>query len=108
MYVCCSKELTPEKIEEIYLIFKDYMVSSNNIITLNEIDDFIHRPENIDILKKHYKLWIESTGVLQDVFNSDIFIDCEVLLSNIQNETKMFVQTSAYQLIPLLFLPPLR
>lgn len=95
-YVCCSKVLSPQKTKEIFDLFSDYMDSPANIITLNEIDDFLTNPKNIEILKKHYKLWIESTGILQDIASGDTFIDCEVLLSNINKEQSLFVQTEAY------------
>ncbi len=95
-YVCCSKALSPKKISEIFNLFSGYMDSPANIITLNEIDDFLTCPKNIEILKKHYKLWIESTGILQDIASGDTFIDCEVLLSNINKEKSLFVQTEAY------------
>ncbi len=95
-YICCSTELTPQKVQEIYSIFSEYMDSPSNIITLNEIDDFLNKDDNIEILKKHYKLWIESTGILQNIANNDLFVDCEALLSNIHKDEKLFVQTSAY------------
>jgi hypothetical protein len=40
-YVCCSKELSAKKICEINAMFSDYMDSDKNIITLNEIEDFL-------------------------------------------------------------------
>lgn len=73
-YICCSKKLSPQKIDEIYRLFSKYMNSPSNIITLNEIDDFLNDPKNIEILKKHYKLWIESTGILQEIGNTHIFM----------------------------------
>ena len=45
---------------------------------------------------KHYKLWIELTGILQNIVNGETFIDCEVLLSSIENDKKFFVQTQAF------------
>ena len=95
-YICCSKELSPQKVNEIYQLFSSYMSSTSNIITLNEIDDFLNDPVNIEVLKKHYKLWIESTGILQDIGNTNVFIDCETLLADIENEKNLFVKTSAY------------
>lgn len=95
-YICCSKELSPQKVDEIFKLFADYMDSPSNIITLNEIDDFLTAPENTEILKKHFKLWIESTGILQDIGNTDVFIDCESLLANIKTEEKLFVKTTAF------------
>lgn len=95
-YICCSANLSPQKVNEIFQLFSQYMGSPANVITLNEIDDFLNDPANIEILKKHYKLWIESTGILNDIFNSDIFVDCETLLADIENQKKLFVQTSAF------------
>lgn len=95
-YICCSKELSPQKVDEIYQLFSGYMNSTANIITLNEIDDFLNAPENIEILKKHYKLWIESTGILQEIGNTNVFVDCETLLADIENEKNLFVKTTAF------------
>ena len=96
-YVCCSKELTPQNVQEIYEVFKDYMDSDANIISLIEIEEFLQKPENIDVLKKHYKLWIDSTNILQDILTNNICIDCEALMCDIEKEVKFFVKTSAYE-----------
>ena len=95
-YICCSKSLIPMKIEEIYNLFFDFMDSPSNVVTLDDIDSFLISEENINVLKKHYKLWIESTGVLQSIVNGETFIDCEVLLSSIERDKKFFVQTQAF------------
>lgn len=96
-YICCSRNLTPENIKDLFLHFSDYMSSDKNIITLNEIEDFLQSAENNDILSKHYKLWIDSVGILQQIQNTDIFIDCEVLLSNIEKEKRFFVKTQVFE-----------
>lgn len=95
-YVCCSKELSHERISEIYHTYRDYMDSDANIITLIEIDSFLMKPENADILREHYKLWISSTNILSEIYNNDIFIDCETLLADIEREKQLFVRTNAY------------
>ena len=48
-YICCSKELSPQKVDEIYQLFSAYMSSTSNIITLNEIDHFLNDSANIEI-----------------------------------------------------------
>lgn len=95
-YVCCAKCLSPMKVSDVYELFSDYMDSEENILTLNEIEDFLNQPENRDVLERHFKLWIESTGVLQSVLDGDIFVDSEVLIANAKEEMKLFVPTSAY------------
>ena len=95
-YVCCSKELTPQNTNDIYAMFSEYMESPNNIITIIEINDFLEKEENVDILRKHFKLWIESTNILTSIFTNDICIDSDVLLSDIKESVHMFVKTTAY------------
>ena len=48
-------------------MFSDYMESANDIMSLIDIDDFLECPENMDIVRKHYKLWLESTEILGEV-----------------------------------------
>ncbi|MEC1719041.1 nSTAND3 domain-containing NTPase [Schinkia azotoformans] len=95
-FVCCGMVLTDSNIEEIYGMFKDFMESDKNIITLREIDEFLQKTENSDVVRKHYKLWLYSSNILNEIFNQDIFIDCESLLSDIEEECKFFVQTNIY------------
>lgn len=95
-YICCSKELSPSKVNELYRCFHEYMESDRNIITILEIDDYLNRPENRDILKKHFKLWIDSTGILEELSNDRIFVDCEALLSDADAMHKLFVRTAAF------------
>ena len=95
-YVCCCKPLSPDVTREIYEMFADYMESVNNIQTILEIDEFLQNKENADILEKHYKLWVESTGVLQNLYNRDVFVDSEVLMSDVGEDMKVFVQTTAF------------
>ena len=96
-YICCSKELTVQNKSEIYELFAKYMGSTANIITLIEINDFLNKEENADILHRHFKLWIESTNILKDTFTNDIWIDSEVLLNDIKENIKIFVETGLYK-----------
>lgn len=95
-YVCISKELNPMQLDEIYEMFKKYMKDSSNIITIKEIDNFLQKPENQEVLEKHFKLWLSATRVLEKIGQNDIFIDCESLLDNINDEVKYFVRTSMF------------
>lgn len=95
-YICCGIKLTAQNKREIYDMFSDYMKSANDIMSLIDIDDFLEYSENLDIVRKHYKLWLESTNILSMVFNQSIFIDCESLLYDIEEDSRRFVETSCY------------
>ena len=95
-YICCSKELSDPSIKGLYQHFATYMDSSWNIVTLTEIDDFLKKPENRDILEKHFKLWLDDTGILNQLCNDDIFVDCEVLLADVEARQHRFVRTRIF------------
>lgn len=95
-HICCSRELSVENIKELYLHFGSYMDSDNNIVTVLEIDDFLKKEENRDILRKHFKLWLDDTGILQDLGNDEIFVDCEAFLDDAEDLHKLFVCTNAF------------
>ena len=92
-YVCCGKKLTAQNISEIYQLFSGYMDDAEAVVDLMEIDSFLHKKENADILERHYKLWLESTNVLERLGNQDIAIDCDAFFYQIEKEQKLFVRT---------------
>lgn len=98
-YVCCScsQSITSNNINEIYNLFEDYMESKDNIMTIEDIDKFLNEPCNVEIVRKNFKLWISASNILSEIFNQNIFIDCDVLLSDIAEESKYFVQTDLYE-----------
>ena len=96
-YVCCAKQLTAQNISEIYQLFSDYMDDAEAVVDLVEIDSFLHQKENADILERHYKLWLESTSVLEQLGNQDIAIDCDAFFYQIEKEQKLFVKTKYYE-----------
>ena len=95
-FICCSKELSDPSIKGLYQHFAAYMESSWNIVTLTEIDDFLKKPENRDILEKHFKLWLDDTGILKQLCNDEIFVDCEVLLAGVEKKQNRFVCTRVF------------
>lgn len=96
-YVCSALELTPANKTEIFDLFAEYMEGSCNILSLNDIDEYLQDPANMDIVRKHYKLWLESANILEEIDSRDIFIDCETLLYNIKEEQREFVETFSYR-----------
>lgn len=95
-YICISSSLNPMQIDEIYKMFKKYMSNDSNIITIKEIDDFLQKGQNQEIVDKHFKLWLSASNILEKIGQNDIFIDCESLLDNINEEVKYFVKTNMF------------
>ncbi|PSL41573.1 restriction endonuclease [Planomicrobium soli] len=95
-YIFTSQSLTPQNIKEVYSLFQDYMKSEKNIITREDIDRFLESEDNLDILRSQFKLWVVTDHVLKDYLNQEVFIDSEVLISDIEEELKYFVQTDIF------------
>ncbi len=93
-YVFCSLALSPDNVAEIYDMFSEYMDSEDNIIGLGEIQKYLE--EHFEIVEKHYKLWLESSKVLTQLYNRAVFIDCDALMCDIEEQAKTFVKTFYY------------
>lgn len=95
-YVCCSVGLTNQQKREIASFFPKRMKDISFIIDKVEIDDFLSKEENKEIVEKNYKLWLCSTNVLSTIQNHHVFVDCSEILSDVEKYTKLFVTTKAY------------
>lgn len=96
-YVCTSRDLTRANIEKIYQLFKKYMKSTDQIIDGTQINDFLKKEENIDIINKNYKIWLSDSKLIGLMTNRDVFIDSEELMIDIERDSKLFVETNAYR-----------
>lgn len=97
-YIITSYDLTRDNKKEIYELFKDFMLDDSHIIGGIEINDFLEKEENIDIVKRNFKLWLCASNVLSLICNQNIFIDCEDLMQDIEEQIKLFVETQAYHI----------
>ena len=77
--------MTKENKNTIYNLFCDYMEDTSFIVDINDIDNFLSKEDNKDIVKRHYKLWLCASNVLSLITNQNVFIDCDELLDDIEN-----------------------
>ena len=97
-YLITSLKLSRnDKIEIIEIIGENFMKDISHIISYEDINKFLDNPKNIDILKKHYKLWLFSTNVFELIQNRDILFDEEMFMSEIEEESQKFVKTDFYE-----------
>ena len=64
-YLIVSTKLTPANENTIIKMFDKYITSSEQIISYNEIEQFLDADKNIDILKKNSKLWLTSYKIIE-------------------------------------------
>jgi len=97
-YIFIGREMSPQNIQIIYEELKPFLKSKEDIFTIKEINELLSMEEYSDIIRQHIKLWLCSTNILDQINNRNIFIDCEILLDNIQEDVKLFVQTELYKI----------
>lgn len=96
-YVFTSCSLTPQRVSEIQELFEGYMMTTENIVTATEINDFLEKQCNQDILGKHFKLWLTSTNILDLKLNRDIWVDSQDLMQKIKDDSKLYVETDCFR-----------
>lgn len=96
-YLFTSKSLTASKIDEIYSIFEKYMPSKNYIFDGTRLNNLLDKEEYKDVVRKHIKLWMVSSNVMDIVMNHDVYIDSEYVFDEIEKESELYVETSNYQ-----------
>ncbi len=95
-YLVTSLSLSQKNIQDIYTLFADYMSSPANIITREELNNFLLAEENSDLFRKYFQLWLNAGIILDQHFAKDIWIDAQDLLERIKLKSNYYVYTDSY------------
>ena len=60
------------------------------------LDELLSLPEYLPILRKHFKLWVAGTNVLQMMRDRSVDIDTDVFLQEIEEHRDLYIQTSIF------------
>ena len=81
-----SMGLTPKQKDKIYNLFKPFVNSPSDIFGKDEINGLLNK--HIEIEKKHFKLWLSSVGILEEVLLSKIKNISREALFNINEDSR--------------------
>lgn len=95
-YVVTSASLPAARKNEIYEMFSGFMKDASNIISREDIEDLLQSSEYEGVVKKHFKLWLHSTNILESIYCGDVLEDSQVFIESTRENEKFFVQTRAY------------
>lgn len=87
-----SKQLSRTEKTKIKEALHPYIESESDIFGQEDLNDFLS--QNPEIEKKHYKLWITSSTVLQHILNKAALDRSNSSLAQIKEICKLYVQTS--------------
>lgn len=88
-----SKKISRKNKQEIKEIFKPYINTERDIWGLEDLNTFLSKRENQDIVEKNYKLWITSTSVLDILYNNAIKGRSQFTIREIEEKAYRYVVT---------------
>lgn len=88
-FLVTSCSLTPANKESIKSILSPHLASTDDILGADDLDSLIK--DYPHILRKHYKLWLESTEELDFILNQEFYNRSNNALERIKENLKLFV-----------------
>ncbi|MEZ6964611.1 restriction endonuclease [Aeromonas sp. S9(2024)] len=89
-----SLELSRANKIQIKNLLSPYLLTESDIFGNEDLNDILSK--NIDVERKHYKLWISSTNVLTTILNSAIIGRSRYKLEEIVEESRKYVVTQSH------------
>ena len=88
-----SKALSRINKKEILNIFKPYIQTERDIWGKEDLNLFLSKKENQDVVERNYKLWITSTSVLDILINNAIKGRSQFTIRDIEEKSFRYVVT---------------
>lgn len=86
-----SIDATPLQKDKIIELFKPYIKNTRDVILRGDIEDLIDN--NVDLLKRNYKLWFTSASVLEILNGKKVSKRSQHLKKQISDKAKFYVET---------------
>ena len=83
-YVVTSVGLTPRNKDDIKELFAPYIKDTTQILGSNDINNLLGTFDDVE--KKHYKLWLTSTNILQSIINKEVINWSDFELQHIKQQ----------------------
>jgi hypothetical protein len=92
-----SKKLSRQNKQEIKAIFHPFILSEADIYGYEDLNTFLSKKENQDIVERNYKLWITSTSVLDLIYNNAIKGRSESTIREIEENAYKYAITENHK-----------
>lgn len=95
-FLFTTQRVARNKQEELLSIAMKAGFNRFTILERESINDILEEERCRNIVRKHFKLWLNHTSILSEIDNREKFIDCEVFLDGAVEQRQLFVQTSIF------------
>lgn len=92
-----SKELSRKNKQEIKGIFNPYIKSVKDIWGIEDLNAFLSKKQNQDIVEQNFKLWLTSTSVLDLIYNNAIKGRSESTINEIKEKAYKYALTENHK-----------
>jgi hypothetical protein len=89
-----SLGLTPLQKDELLVLYKPFIITAGDVLGCEDINDLLARHPKIE--RQHFKLWMTSTVVLEQMLNSKIQNASRDELEKIQEHAKYYVKNESF------------
>jgi len=89
-----SAGLTPPNKADILKLFHPYILSTDDILGRDDINNLLGTYKHIEA--KYYKLWLTSVNILQKILHSRIYNQSSFELEDIKEHVKLYVQNDSF------------
>lgn len=90
-----SLGLTPAQKDEIVELYKPFVLGSSDILARDDLNGLLSRYPKVE--RQHFKLWIASTTVLEEMLNRKVRNASRDELEKIQEHAKHYVQNESFK-----------
>ncbi|PIA77606.1 hypothetical protein BFR04_09200 [Gaetbulibacter sp. 4G1] len=98
--ITTTLSLSNSQVDEVFKIFDGYIISKQDILGKDELNELLDQKEYHEIERKHTKLWISSSNVLQNILDETINRRQKNLvlheIDKIKSVSKVYVQNLSF------------
>ena len=89
-----TKPLTVQNVDELFQILRPYCRTPDDILDVAAVEQLLDSKDTV--VRKHYKLWITSTTILQRILYAGIYNRSESYREDLLRKSRTFVQPDAF------------
>lgn len=92
--IMTSVGLTPDNKDELKSLLSPFIKKTSDIIGATEINAILNKNESI--IRHHFKLWMMSAGVIDQILHNSIYKRSEINKESIEHNIKIYVKNNFY------------
>lgn len=92
--IVTSLSLSPQDKESIKNTFSPYILSTQDILGKNDLNNFLRNNPNIE--EQHFKLWLSSSNIFKRILKNGVKARSEFHADKIKKQIKLFVPNKAH------------